>query len=72
MYVCMLYMPIYCRRKWQPTPVFLPEKFYGQKSLTGYHPVHGVAKELDKTEHLKQYMPGSMKHRLNQDYGKKY
>ena len=26
------------RRKWQPTPVFLPGKFYGQKSLVGYSP----------------------------------
>ena len=24
------------RRKWQPTPVFLPEKFHGQRSLVGY------------------------------------
>ena len=24
------------RRKWQPTPVFLPGKFRGQKSLMGY------------------------------------
>ena len=24
------------RRKWQPTPVFLSEKFQGQRSLTGY------------------------------------
>ena len=23
------------RRVWQPTPVFLPEEFHGQKSLTG-------------------------------------
>ena len=23
------------RRKWQPTPVFLPGKFYGQRSLAG-------------------------------------
>ena len=23
-------------RKWQPTPVFLPEKSHGQKSLAGY------------------------------------
>ena len=22
--------------KWQPTPVFLPEKFHGQRSLVGY------------------------------------
>ena len=24
------------RRKWQPTPVFLPGKLHGQKNLTGY------------------------------------
>ena len=24
------------RRKWQPTPVFLPGKFHGQRSLEGY------------------------------------
>ena len=24
------------RRKWQPTPVFLPEKPHGQRSLVGY------------------------------------
>ena len=26
------------RRKWQPTPVFLPEEFHGQRSLVGYSP----------------------------------
>ena len=26
------------RRKWQPTPVFLPEKSRGERSLAGYHP----------------------------------
>ena len=26
------------RRKWQPTPVFLPGKSYGQRSLGGYSP----------------------------------
>ena len=25
-------------REWQPTPVFLPEKFHGQRSLVGYNP----------------------------------
>jgi len=25
-------------RKWQPTPVFLPEEFHGQRSLMGYSP----------------------------------
>ena len=33
------------RRKWQPTPVFLPGKFHGQRSLAGYNPQGG--KELD-------------------------
>ena len=36
-------------RKWQPTPVFLPGKFHGQKSLVGYSP--WGCKELDITEH---------------------
>ena len=26
------------RRKWQPTPVFLPGKPHGQRSLVGYSP----------------------------------
>ena len=26
------------RRKWQPTPVFLPRKFHGLRSLVGYSP----------------------------------
>ena len=26
------------RRKWQPTPVFFPEKSHGQRSLVGYTP----------------------------------
>ena len=35
------------RRKWQPTPVFLPGKSHRQKSLAGT--VHGAEKELDAT-----------------------
>ena len=31
------------KKKWQPTPVFLPKEFYGQRSLVGYT-VHGVPK----------------------------
>ena len=27
---------IHWRRKWQPTPVFLPGKSHGQRSLAGY------------------------------------
>ena len=26
------------RRKWQPTPVFLPGKSHGQRNLPGYNP----------------------------------
>ena len=26
------------RRKWQPSSIFLPEKFHGQRSLVGYSP----------------------------------
>ena len=26
------------RRKWQPTPVFLPGEFHGQRRLEGYSP----------------------------------
>ena len=26
------------KRAWQPTPVFLPEEFHGQRSLEGYSP----------------------------------
>ena len=33
------------RRKWQPTPVFLPGKVHGQRSLVGCSPWGG--KELD-------------------------
>ena len=36
------------RRKWQPTPVFLPGKSYGQRSLAGYSP--WSHNELDMTE----------------------
>ena len=34
-----------CRRKGQPTPVFLPGKAHGQRNLVGYSPWGG--KELD-------------------------
>ena len=38
------------RRKWQPTPVFLPGESYGQGSLVGYSP--RGRKESDTTERL--------------------
>ena len=39
------------RRKWQPTPVFLPEKSQGERSLVGYDP--WSFKELDMIEQLR-------------------
>ena len=38
------------RKKWQTTPVLLPRKFYGWRSLVGYSP--WGHKELDTTEWL--------------------
>ena len=38
------------RRKWQPTPVFLPGESHGRRSLEGYSP--RGRKELDMTEQL--------------------
>ena len=38
------------RRKWQPTPVLLPWKSHGQRSLVGYSP--WGHKESDMTERL--------------------
>jgi len=43
------------RRKWQPTPVLLPRKSHGQKSLEGYSPEsprvgHDLATEHTHTE----------------------
>ena len=37
------------RRKLQPVPVLLPEKFHGKLSLVGYSP--WGCKQLDVTEH---------------------
>ena len=50
-------MAFFRRRKWQPTPVFLPEKSHGQGSLADYSP--WGHKELDTTEqqtHLAFFM----------------
>ena len=41
------------RGKWQATPVFLPEKSHGQRSLMGYSP--WGHKDSDTTEQLKQH-----------------
>ena len=38
------------KREWQPTPVFLPREFHGQRSLAGYS--QWGPKESDMTEQL--------------------
>ena len=49
------------RRKWQPTPVFLPEKPHGQRSLVGYTPRDH--KESDMIEHACTHMKQNHGHR---------
>ena len=45
-----------CRRKWQPTPVFLPGKFHGQRSLAGYSPwVARVRHDINKHTHPQKF-----------------
>ena len=40
------------RRAWQPTPVFLPGEFHGQRSLAGYSPWgHTESDTTEVTEH---------------------
>ena len=45
-----LFTFMHWRRKWQLTPVFLPGKSHGQRSLAGYNP--WGRKESDMTEQL--------------------
>ena len=40
------------RREWQPTPIFLPGEFHGQRSLVCYSP--WAHNEADTTEGLTQ------------------
>ena len=43
-------MKIPWKREWQPTPVFLPGEFHGQRRLASYSPC--CHKESDMTEEL--------------------
>ena len=45
-----LFTFMHWRRKWQPTPVFLPGKFHGSRNQAGYSP--WGRKESDPTEPL--------------------
>ena len=50
------------RGDWQPTLVFLPGEFHGQRSLVGYSPYD--CKELDTTEATERTHTSSNHHRL--------
>ena len=50
------------RRKWRPTPVFLPGKSHGRRSLVGYSP--WGHKESDTTERLHFTSPKPKKRNL--------
>ena len=45
------------QRKWQPTPVFLPGNYHGERSLVGYSP--WGCKELDTTEATESFPGGA-------------
>ena len=53
-----IHTTIYWRRKWQPTPVSLPGKSHGQRSLVGYHlwgrTESDTAERLNSLLHIKQ------------------
>jgi len=48
------------RRKWHPTPIFLPGKSHGERSLVGYSP--WSCKELDMAYQLNDsnYLKGHL------------
>ena len=48
------------KRKWQPTPVFLPRKSHGERSPAEYNP-RGISKESDTTEHNIEVPAGTVK-----------
>ena len=52
--ICKDLNPMDWRRKWQPTPVFLPGESQGWRSLVGYSP--WGRKEWDTTELLQFFI----------------
>ena len=52
------------RRKWQPTPIFLPGKFHGWRSLAGYSPWR--CKKLDTTERTCPIHNSTTERQINQ------
>ena len=56
------FLKIPWRKKWKPTPVFLPEKSYGQRSLVDYS-LYDPQKVSDMIEQQQQ-QPGHLLHDL--------
>ena len=50
------------RRTWLPTPVFLPGKFHGQRSLAHYSP--WAHKQLDTAEHTWELLINALEWRI--------
>ena len=50
---------VFWRRKWQPTPVFLPGEPHGQRSLVGYSPQGGRVILLHRCVHLVKIHPAA-------------
>ena len=49
------------RRKWQPTPVFLPGTVHGQRILVGYSPwSHKESDTTEATEHAHAHVRGKV------------
>ena len=58
------------RRKWQPTPIFLPGESHGQRSLAGYSPWgHKESDTTEATEHThirKKFIENSTKFNMQE------
>ena len=48
------------RRKWQPTPVFLPGEFHGQRSLMSYSPWSCIESDMTERLSLSLTLPSTM------------
>ena len=53
LYIVILFIKLLQRRRWHPTPVFLPGKSHGRRSLVGCSP--WSCEESDTTERLHFY-----------------
>ena len=49
------------RRKWQPTPVFLPGESHGQRRLAGFSPIFIWLRGVDDVKMERGYSLGSIR-----------